>query len=311
MENISIEINKDFGRFKNNFFIGFTLQEFLCIIVALIVCAVIILPLALILHVDLIIAGYLGMGPAVIIIYCGFYEKEGLTFFEFRQKTKALKGMKRLCYESEESMETLMLLMEEEQQEVQKRLQEIDAFDKKTMKRKKAFQKAFCMIGLLVVSAVAAVFAFHGVKKAVKSQETFNGKKEQMAEQMKKKESTEKVVTTPSSVTVMTTAATTTTAKKKKATTEREQESVVKAETSKKQSVTVKASQKARTAKVATTQQKKESSVSSGTRKKKKRSETKSTAKRKNTSHSTTEKKNTTESVKNESNEFQVDYSIN
>lgn len=304
MENFGIDINKDFGRFKNNFFIGFTLQEFLCIIAALIICAVIILPLAFIFHVDLMIAGYLGMGPAVVIIYCGFYEKAGLTFVEYRQKTKALKEMKKLHYESEESMETLMLIMEEEQAEAQKRLQELDASGKKKIKRKKVFKIAVCTIGLLAVFAMAAVFAFHGVKKAVKNREISNGKKEQMAEQMKK--SAAETETAASSTAVTTTAE----EKRVKTTVTTEQKSVTKANASEEKSAVEKPSQKTYETTV-TSRQKQKTAVSSGTRQKKKSDKTKTTAKKKKTSPSTTAKRKTTESTKKENNEFQVDYNTN
>ena len=61
MEHISIEINKDFGRYKHNFFLGYTLSECFFFFLGGLCCVLIILPLGLLLHIDLFIAGWCGV----------------------------------------------------------------------------------------------------------------------------------------------------------------------------------------------------------------------------------------------------------
>ena len=67
MEHISIEINKDFGRYKHNFFLGYTLSECFFFFLGGLCCVLIILPLGLLLHIDLFITGWCGVIPASAI----------------------------------------------------------------------------------------------------------------------------------------------------------------------------------------------------------------------------------------------------
>lgn len=95
MEHISIEINKDFGRYKHNFFLGYTLSECFFFFLGGLCCVLIILPLGLLLHIDLFIAGWCGVIPASAIIYIGNHQRNGMSEMEYQKKMYALKKMKK------------------------------------------------------------------------------------------------------------------------------------------------------------------------------------------------------------------------
>ena len=114
MEHISIEINKDFGRYKHNFFLGYTLSECFFFFLGGLCCVLIILPLGLLLHIDLFIAGWCGVIPASAIIYIGNHQRNGMSEMEYQKKMYALKKMKKLTYQSEETQESVLEILEEE-----------------------------------------------------------------------------------------------------------------------------------------------------------------------------------------------------
>ena len=114
MEHISIEINKDFGRYKHNFFLGYTLSECFFFFLGGLCCVLIILPLGLLLHIDLFIAGWCGVIPASAIIYIGTINEMECLKWNIRKKMYALKKMKQLTYQSEETQESVLEILEEE-----------------------------------------------------------------------------------------------------------------------------------------------------------------------------------------------------
>lgn len=114
MEHISIEINKDFGRYKHNFFLGYTLSECFFFFLGGLCCVLIILPLGLLLHIDLFITGWCGVIPASAIIYIGNHQRNGMSEMEYQKKMYELKKMKKLTYQSEETQESVLEILEEE-----------------------------------------------------------------------------------------------------------------------------------------------------------------------------------------------------
>lgn len=190
MEHISIEINKDFGGFKNNFCLGFTLTETLCIMFATLCCGATVLPLCLLLHIDVFIAGYIGMVPTGFILFLGFYKKNGMDAKEYFAKSKALKNMKKLHYESEENPENIIMLMKEEEQ-VQSAAKDTkdtqDSWNLAITKYKKRAKIAFGAIVVTMFLCAAGMFAFHFVK----NKELSNIKKSEISTEITKKESKE------------------------------------------------------------------------------------------------------------------------
>lgn len=304
MEHFSIEINKDFGNFKNNFALGYTLSEWVCIISALIICAIVILPLTLILHVDIMIAGYAGLIPAVTILYCGFYKKAGLSFREYHQKLNALKEMKNLHYESNESIENLMIIMEEEQKEAERILKEANIANEKKRSGVSILKKAVCAVFVIIAVGIATITTFH----VVKNHEMSKIKKEQIANEMQEKE--KKIIKETASKPTTTAVSKKTTEKKETLKTA----SATKKETTTEKKETVSssssvASSRSSTSARSTTQERK--SYVTKTKKKKTRINTanKKTAERK-TSATTAKKKKTTTERKEDSG-FQVEYNTN
>lgn len=213
MEHISIEINKDFGGFKNNFCLGFTLTETLCILFATLCCGATVLPLCVLLHVDVFIAGYIGMIPTGLILFFGFYKKSGMDAKEYFAKSKALKKMKKLHYESEENPENIIMLMEEEK-EKQERTDVKDTQDSWNLTITKYKKRAKIAFGAIVVTmflCAAGMSAFHFVK----NKELSNIKKSEISTEITKKESKE---TSKSSTEIITTEKTVSTTKKEKKT---------------------------------------------------------------------------------------------
>lgn len=209
MEHISIEINKDIGGIKNNFFLGFTLTETLCIVLATICCGAIVLPLCLLFHVDIFIAGYIGMIPTGFILFLGFYKKNGMDAKEYFAKSKALKKMKKLHYESEENPENIIMLMEEEKQERTGVKDTQDSLNLTITKYKKRAKIAFGAIVVTMFLCAVGMSAFHFVK----NKESSNIKKSEISTEITKKESKK---TSKSSTEIMTTEKTVSTTKKEK-----------------------------------------------------------------------------------------------
>lgn len=77
-------------------------------------CVLIILPLGLLLHIDLFITGWCGVIPASAIIYIGNHQRNGMSEMEYQKKMYELKKMKKLTYQSEETQESVLEILEEE-----------------------------------------------------------------------------------------------------------------------------------------------------------------------------------------------------
>ena len=148
MEHISIEINKDFGRYKHNFFLGYTLSECFFFFLGGLCCVLIILPLGLLLHIDLFITGWCGVIPASAIIYIGNHQRNGMSEMEYQKKMYELKKMKKLTYQSEETQESVLEILEEEIS--MKKAQENDIPKKKVKFPIQRMIKMAMLIGIVV-----------------------------------------------------------------------------------------------------------------------------------------------------------------
>lgn len=191
MEHISIEINKDFGRYKHNFFLGYTLSECFFFFLGGLCCVLIILPLGLLLHIDLFIAGWCGVIPASAIIYIGNHQRNGMSEMEYQKKMYALKKMKKLTYQSEETQESVLEILEEEIS--MKKLQEHDIPKKKVKFPIQRMIKMAMRIGIVVGIFMTAMTI---LPQKVKQKQEAEGKQEAIRTQVLSKEESEKEPTT-------------------------------------------------------------------------------------------------------------------
>lgn len=103
---VTIDVCKDIEKFKESVMAGFDAKHSIVIVGALlaggITCAVCIMAL----HIPAIISGYLMLPVSGPIIFIGFSEQDGMSFFERRKKKKLIKKMK-LCYISTENFQYL------------------------------------------------------------------------------------------------------------------------------------------------------------------------------------------------------------
>ena len=191
MEHISIEINKDFGRYKHNFFLGYTLSECFFFFLGGLCCVLIILPLGLLLHIDLFIAGWCGVIPASAIIYIGNHQRNGMSEMEYQKKMYALKKMKKLTYQSEETQESVLEILEEEIS--MKKAQENDIPKKKVKFPIQRMIKMAMRIGIVVGIFMTAMTI---LPQKVKQKQEAEGKQEAIRTQVLSKEESEKEPTT-------------------------------------------------------------------------------------------------------------------
>ena len=179
MEHISIEINKDFGRYKHNFFLGYTLSECFFFFLGGLCCVLIILPLGLLLHIDLFIAGWCGVIPASAIIYIGNHQRNGMSEMEYQKKMYALKKMKKLTYQSEETQESVLEILEEEIS--MKKAQENDIPKKKVKFPIQRMIKMAMLIGIVVGIFMTAMTI---LPQKVKQKQEAEGKQEAIRTQV-------------------------------------------------------------------------------------------------------------------------------
>lgn len=191
MEHISIEINKDFGRYKHNFFLGYTLSECFFFFLGGLCCVLIILPLGLLLHIDLFITGWCGVIPASAIIYIGNHQRNGMSEMEYQKKMYALKKMKKLTYQSEETQESALEILEEEIS--MKKAQENDIPRKKVKFPIQRMIKMAMLIGIVVGIFMTAMTI---LPQKVKQKQEAEGKQEAIRTQVLSKEESEKEPTT-------------------------------------------------------------------------------------------------------------------
>ena len=183
MEHISIEINKDFGRYKHNFFLGYTLSECFFFFLGGLCCVLIILPLGLLLHIDLFIAGWCGVIPASAIIYIGNHQRNGMSEMEYQKKMYELKKMKKLTYQSEETQESVLEILEEEIS--MKKAQENDIPKKKVKFPIQRMIKMAMLIGIVVGIFMTAMTI---LPQKVKQKQEAEGKQEAIRTQVLSKE---------------------------------------------------------------------------------------------------------------------------
>lgn len=187
MEHISIEINKDFGRYKHNFFLGYTLSECFFFFLGGLCCVLIILPLGLLLHIDLFITGWCGVIPASAIIYIGNHQRNGMSEMEYQKKMYELKKMKKLTYQSEETQESVLEILEEEIS--MKKAQENDIPKKKVKFPIQRMIKMAMLIGIVVGIFMTAMTI---LPQKVKQKQEAEGKQEAIRTQVLSKEESEK-----------------------------------------------------------------------------------------------------------------------
>ena len=191
MEHISIEINKDFGRYKHNFFLGYTLSECFFFFLGGLCCVLIILPLGLLLHIDLFIAGWCGVIPASAIIYIGNHQRNGMSEMEYQKKMYALKKMKKLTYQSEETQESVMEILDEK---ISIKKAEENDIPKKKMKF--PIQKMIKMAMLIGIVVGVFMTAMTILPQKIKQKQEADGKQEAIRTQVLSKEELEKEPTT-------------------------------------------------------------------------------------------------------------------
>lgn len=262
MEHISIEINKDFGRYKHNFFLGYTLSECFFFFLGALCCILIILPLGLWLHLDLFIAGWCGVIPASAIIYIGNHQRDGMSEIEYQKKIYALKKMKSLSYSSEETQEAILELLSEGIKQKEKEENKEGKIRKINLSK---IVKMTMSIGVIIGAIVTTIMI---VPHKVKQKQVAEVKQETIRSQVISKDKTDKKSTEEERITT----------EKQRSTTEIKKE--------KKQSQTSQSKKEStiQTRKVEqVTEVRKEPIQSTETRKRKEisRKETKSTTKRK------------------------------
>lgn len=195
MEHISIEINKDFGRYKHNFFLGYTLSECFFFFLGALCCIFIILPMGLWFHVDLFIAGWCGVIPASAVIYIGNHQRDGMSEIEYQKKIYALRKMRQLPYSSEETKENILELLSEE-------IKTKEIQEKKKIKPRKSNGSKIVKIAItagIFISMIALAFII--VPHKVKQKQVAEVKQEAMASQIVSKEKTTKIATEKKKVT--------------------------------------------------------------------------------------------------------------
>lgn len=99
MANVTMEINDNFTDFKGNFVLGYSFKETMHLFLAVVVIGGITFILDR-LGVPIEACGVIGLFPGCVIGYSGFFEKNSLTYIEYRHKKKVLDEMKSLAYKS-------------------------------------------------------------------------------------------------------------------------------------------------------------------------------------------------------------------
>ena len=154
-------------------------------------CVLIILPLGLLLHIDLFIAGWCGVIPASAIIYIGNHQRNGMSEMEYQKKMYALKKMKQLTYQSEETQESVLEILEEEIS--MKKAKENDIPKKKVKFPIQRMIKMAMLIGIVVGIFMTAMTI---LPQKVKQKQEAEGKQEAIRTQVLSKEESEKEPTT-------------------------------------------------------------------------------------------------------------------
>ena len=125
-------------------------------------------------HIDLFIAGWCGVIPASAIIYIGNHQRNGMSEMEYQKKMYALKKMKKLTYQSEETQESVLEILEEEIS--MKKAQENDIPKKKVKFPIQRMIKMAMLIGIVVQK-----------KNQKKNQRQDNKKRQQRNKKSRKK----------------------------------------------------------------------------------------------------------------------------
>lgn len=97
---LSVDINKDVGEYKSNFFMGFSLKQCVSVLVSAALCIG-----TVVLFQDkigLTASCYLSMPLAAPVCLNAFYNKNGMNFTEYVKKTWKSLMQKPLLYVSEE-----------------------------------------------------------------------------------------------------------------------------------------------------------------------------------------------------------------
>ena len=131
------------------------------------------------------------MIPASAIIYIGNHQRNGMSEMEYQKKMYALKKMKKLTYQSEETQESALEILEEEIS--MKKAQENDIPKKKVKFPIQRMIKMAMLIGIVVGIFMTAMTI---LPQKVKQKQEAEGKQEAIRTQVLSKEESEKEPTT-------------------------------------------------------------------------------------------------------------------
>ncbi len=131
------------------------------------------------------------MIPASAIIYIGNHQRNGMSEMEYQKKMYALKKMKKLTYQSEETQESVLEILEEEIS--MKKAQENDIPKKKVKFPIQRMIKMAMLIGIVVGIFMTAMTI---LPQKVKQKQEAEGKQEAIRTQVLSKEESEKEPTT-------------------------------------------------------------------------------------------------------------------
>lgn len=99
---MKIKVNKDIEKYDGGVFYGLSLRQCIYALIALLIGTGIVVGLSM-KEVSLTVAVYIAMPVVFPIAYNGFYQKNGMTFFQVqKRKMKLLFGKRELLYQSTE-----------------------------------------------------------------------------------------------------------------------------------------------------------------------------------------------------------------
>lgn len=102
---MNININKDFEKeYKDDSWRGFSMQEVICIGIALSVAVAVSIWFYYTYHIPLNMVIYLGVPPAIPLLVYGFYRYQGMNLLEFIKEVREGRKVRKLFYEAGEAV---------------------------------------------------------------------------------------------------------------------------------------------------------------------------------------------------------------
>lgn len=154
---MDIEISRDLQHYKESFVMGLTVKQFAFSVLSL--GAGVGIVLGLYNKIGMTLACYLATPVVVPIALTGFYNHNGLTFWQTITRMIQMSFFNRPClYQSTESVELIKCALEEEERLAaqQKKKEKAEDFD---AMKKKARRMLITTAGFVIV-AIAVVFAY-------------------------------------------------------------------------------------------------------------------------------------------------------